>query len=296
MIADTTRDLPALWDVGVEAARASREAGASVLGPVQLSSRAETFTIDGPSGPLTLRVIRPRGAVHGIYLHLHGGGWALGAPHHGDMRSEHLADATGLVVVAPTYRLAPEFRYPAGPDDCETAALWLVENAGEAFGTNVLTIGGESAGAHLAMVIALRLRDRLGSCPFVAAAYMYGIYDLRGTPSCLNFGDRPLILNSMNTKWFVTEFVGDADLTNPDVSPLFADVKGLPPALFLCGDVDPLIDDTLFMEAKYRAMGNHTALEIWPGGIHAFDYFDNEYGQSARRSIHEFLAAALAGA
>ncbi len=291
-IADETRDLPRMWDVGAPAVRQAREAGQSVFGDIVRSDRAHTFEIPGPAGPIQLRLISPA-TVRGIYLHLHGGGWTLGANDHADFVNERLADSTGLVVVAPRYRLAPEHPYPAGPDDCEAAAVWLVEHSLDRFGTDLLTIGGESAGAHLAAVTMVRMRKRLGANPFSAASLIYGAYDLRGTPSVAAFGDQPLILNQPNTEWFVEQFAAGEELTNPDISPLFADLSGLPPALFLVGDTDPLLDDSLFMDARWRAADNKSRLEIWPGGIHAFDFFDNSYGRAARDSIHSFLNEVL---
>ncbi|MBT8201620.1 MAG: alpha/beta hydrolase [Acidimicrobiia bacterium] len=287
-IAKTLSELPAIWDVGAPLARKAREEGKGVFGEMVRSDRAETITIEGPGGNQDLRIIRPENP-RGVYLHLHGGGWVLGANHHADIRNEWLADATGLTVVAAQYRLAPEFPYPAAPDDCEHAALWLVDNAMAEFGTDVLAIGGESAGAHLSLVTMLRARDRLGDCPFSAAALIYGMYDLGRLPSVRAFGDQPLILNDPVTTWFVDQFVGDRDLTDPDISPLFADLSNLPPALFSIGTMDPLLDDSLHGYQRYVAAGNEARLDVWPGAIHAFDYFDNDYGRMCRTSIHQFL-------
>ena len=287
-IADAMRDLPRLWDVGPERARQVREEGKSIFGELVRSSRAETLDIPGPTGPISLRVL-PAEDPRGVFFHIHGGGWVLGAADHADPLLERLVDATSLTVVAVDYRLAPEHPYPAGPDDCEAAAMWLVDNAAEVFGTDVLAIGGESAGAHLSVVTMVRLRDRIGGCPFLAAALLYGAYDLRGTPSTLAFGDQPLVLNTPNTRWFVDQFAGSEDLTDPDISPMFADLAELPPALFLVGTMDPLIDDSMFMQARWAAAGNTSTLEIWPGAIHAFDFFETDYGRAGRDSVHRFL-------
>jgi acetyl esterase/lipase len=96
---------------------------------------------------------------------------------------ERIADNTGQAIVAVEYRLAPEHPYPAGPDDCETAAAWLVQNAKKEFGTDALTIGGESAGGHLTAVTILRMRDRHGYTGFRGANIVYGAFDLSLTPS-----------------------------------------------------------------------------------------------------------------
>ena len=281
--------LPKIYEVGPEVARQAREEGKSVFGALVYSDRASEKTVEGPSGPLRFRVIQPVGPPLGVFLHIHGGGWVVGGAHHHDPMLERLADATGLTVVSTYYRLAPENPYPAGPDDCEAAALWLHQNAPGAFGAQLVAIGGESAGAHLAAVTCLRLRDRHGLNPFRAALLTYGAYDLRGTPSVREAGEETLILTTSVIRWFTEQFARRHDLSDPDLSPIFGDLQGLPPALFTVGTIDPLYDDSLFMFSRWRKAGNHAQLDVWPEGIHAFDYFDNEYGRAARDRMHSFL-------
>ncbi len=110
---------------------------------------------------LPVRIHTPAsGAVAGVHLQIHGGGFYLGSAAGDDVRNRNLADALGLAVVSLDYRLAPEHPWPAASDDCETAALWLAEHAEQLFGATKLSIGGFSAGATLAMTTLLRLRDR----------------------------------------------------------------------------------------------------------------------------------------
>ena len=288
-----TRDAPPPWEVGAAEARRMREEGLTILGPRRVSARASDRTIDGPGGTIRLRVIPPLRSARGILLHIHGGGWVWGGPHHHDPMLESLADSTGLWVVSTSYRFAPEDPYPAAPDDCEAAALWLHGNGVSELGHELVAIGGESAGAHLAAVTCLRLRDRHGLAPFRAALLTYGCYDLRATPSVRAFGDRPLILNTFSVRWFVEQFTGNRNLDDPDVSPIQADLEGLPPALFTVGSLDPMLDDSTFMAARWRAAGNHADLDIWPGAIHAFDLFDNDYARAARSRMHVFINSAL---
>ena len=293
-VADQTRHAPPVWEVGAAAGRQAREEGRSLLGPPRLSPRASVLTIDGPGGPIRLRVIRPEGrTARGVFLHIHGGGWVWGGPHHHDPQMTALADATGLVSVSTSYRLAPEHPYPAGPDDCEAAALWLHRNAVDALGQELVAIGGESAGGHLTAVTCVRLRDRHGLTPFRAALLTYGAFDLRGTPSMRAFGDRPMILNTSSVDWFVELFADGRDLENPDISPIWADLRDLPAALFTVGTLDPLLDDSLFMTARWKAAGNSARLDVWPGGLHAFDLYDNAYGRAARDRMHGFVNEVL---
>lgn len=281
-----TKDLPPIWVAGIEATRLAREEGRSVFGPLVASPLASARQIPGPAGPIPIRTYLPEFPT-GVYLHFHGGGWVLGGAHHHDTMSERLATEAGMAVISVDYRLAPEHPYPAGPDDCEAAALWVINYAEEAVGTDHLTIGGESAGAHLAAVTMLRLRDRHGVTPFQAANLAYGMYDLRGTPSVRQWGTRPLILNTELIGWFVDQFAGDPN--DPDVSPLLANLEGLPRALFTIGSLDPLLDDSLFMFQRWIAVGNGAELAVWPGAIHAFDHFDTEYAQLTRNRMHKFL-------
>src|SRR6202042_2780889 len=117
----------------------------------------------------------------------------------------------------------PEHPWPAAPDDCETAALWLLEEAEARFGTARLAIGGGSSGANLMMTTLLRLRGKDLLEPFVGAVLQAGSYDLSGrSPSGRVIAD----------EFFIRAYAGHvADLTDPDISPLFGELHGLPPAL-----------------------------------------------------------------
>src|SRR5579864_3294128 len=157
---------PEWWIAGPAAFRAARRRGEGPFPAPVMSNRARTLTITGKDGyEIPLRVIAPA-QPRGIYLHLHGGGWVLGGADMQDPMLERTADNTGQAVVSVEYRLAPEHPYPAGPDDCETAAAWLVQNGKQEFGCDALTIGGESAGGHLTAGTILRMRDRHGYTGF----------------------------------------------------------------------------------------------------------------------------------
>jgi acetyl esterase/lipase len=262
-----------------------------VWGPVVTVEEARSRTIPGPAGAIGVRVIAPE-EPRGVYLHFHGGGWTLGAAHHQDVPNRRIAQATGLAVVSVDYRLAPEDPYPAGPDDCEAAALWLVEHAEREFGTRRLVIGGESAGAHLSVVTLLRLRDRHGLAPFAAANLLFGAYDLALTPSARRWGERNLILSTPIVEWCVNHFAPEPLRRHPDVSPLYADLAGLPPALLSVGTEDPLLDDSLFLHARWLAAGNEARLSVWPGAFHGFNAFPIPIAERSNAEIVEFLARA----
>lgn len=287
-IVDQLRDYDP-WGRPIAETREIRAQGGGPFPIPDKSERAVWHEIEGPGGPLRLRIIAPE-APRGAYLHIHGGGWVFGTADDQDPRLERLADACGLAAVSVDYRLAPEHPYPAAPDDCEAAALWLAREAPTRFGTDRLFIGGESAGGHLSVVTLLRLRDRHGLAPFAGADLVASIFDLSMTPSARNWGNDKLILTTDDIGRFIAHFLaGRAAADDPDVSPLYADLSGLPPALFSVGTRDPLLDDSLFMAQRWRAAGNRTELAVYPGGAHVFMAFAGELARAGLERIDAFL-------
>jgi acetyl esterase/lipase len=254
----------------------------------------EVRTVPGPAGDLPIRIFRPAGEVRGAMLHVHGGGWVIGSAEMNDSGNEKRANELGLVVVSVDYRLAPEHPYPAGPDDCEAAAQWLVENAASlGADPSKIVIGGESAGGHLSAVTAVRMHQRHGF-DFAGANLVYGLYDLSGVPSHTAFDQRNVILNSESIDWFTRCFVPAAtDARDPDLSPLYADLSGMCPALFSVGTLDPLVDHTLFMYARWVGAGNFAEMQVFPGAPHGFEAFPAPEGKRALARMDEFLVRCL---
>jgi acetyl esterase len=273
----------------VQEVRARRLQGLGAFPLPPPSRRAETVTIDGAAGPISLRVIAPP-SPRGILFHIHGGGWSIGAPELNDPLLESIVDGANVACVSVKYRLAPEHPYPAGPEDCETAALWVLREGTKRFGTARLAIGGESAGAHLSAVTLLRLRDRHRLTPFRAALLNYGCFDLAMTPSVRRWGSEKLVLNTAGVAAFCRFFVPDEALRqDPEVSPLYADLAAMPPALFSVGTRDLLLDDTLFMAPRWLAAGNVAELALYPGACHGFASVPFAQRDQAVARMTEFL-------
>jgi acetyl esterase/lipase len=287
--------LPPLHTLPPQVIRDARERGDSIWGKYKMLDEVEERNLKGSTADVPVRVFVPE-VVKGVYLHIHGGGFMLGRAYHHDEMMVATAAASQVATVSIDYRLAPENPYPAGPDDCETAAVWLAENALSEFGTDRLVIGGESAGANLSAVTLLRMRDRHDFSGFCGAVLTYGGFDLSMTPSARNWGDRPLILTTPLIRWFHESYAPPDKMTDPDVSPLYADLANMPPALFTIGTLDPLLDDSLFMCARWMTAGNEAELAVYPGGIHAFNAFPLKAAERANRKIADFIRTHLKNA
>ncbi len=282
---------PAIHEQEPQAIRAARAEGGGPFGEIVRLDHAEERSIPGPAGEIPLRILTPE-TVEGVYLHLHGGGWVLGAADGQDLRLWETAQAAKVAIVSVEYRLAPEHPHPAGPDDCEAAAVWLAEHAQSEFGTDRLVIGGESAGGHLTAATLLRMRDRHGFTAFAAANLVYGVFDLTMTPSQAS-GDDALVIPKQTMIWFVDHFVPAERRREPDVSPLYADLGEMPPALFTVGTLDPLLDDSLFMHQRWLAAGNESELAVHPGGVHGFNMFPIAMATDANERMNEFIGNAV---
>jgi acetyl esterase len=289
---------PPVYTIAPEAARRARREGKGIFPAPVFLEDARDIEIPGRGGPIKVRLIRPDHKPMGIYLHIHGGGWTLGAHDMQDVGLKLLANETGLCAASIDYRLAPEHPYPAGPDDCEDAVLHLLEHGAQLLDAPArFAIGGESAGAHLAVVTLLRLRDRHGIKNRIAAANLvYGAYDLNGTPSQILWGDRNLVLSTPIIHWFGNNFLPGASFEqrhDPDISPLYARLGEMPPALFTVGTMDCLIDDSLFMAERWRAAGNRAEVAVYPEGVHAFNAYPTGLARKANARQFEFLRNSL---
>lgn len=253
------------------------------------SPRARTMTIPGPAGPIALRILTPQ-TIRGVYLHIHGGGWMVGSNDTWDDKLELFGREAGLVSISLDYRLAPEHVFPAAVDDCVAVASWLVDHAQAEFGSSWLSIGGESAGAHLAAATLLRLREAGRASAIRAANLLFGCFDLSLTPSARR-AEGTAFVDRAGLEQFTAVFGGGIDLRDPAISPLYADLRDLPPALFTVGSIDPLVDDSLFMHMRWQAAGNLSRLAVYPGGTHGFNSLEGDLSRAANEGMARFLNA-----
>jgi len=248
--------------------------------------------VPGPGGDVPVRIYRPDAAgTLPVVVFAHGGGWVIGDLQSHDGLCQHLAVGTPAVVVAVDYRRAPEHRFPAALDDVEAVVRWVADHAGE-LGADAgrLAVAGDSAGGNLAAAAARRARDAGG--PAIAfQLLLYPVTDLtRSQPSYGENGDGYL-LTAEDMRWFIDSYLGGADPTDPDASPLAAgDLAGLPPALVVTAEFDPLRDEGEAYATRLAAAGVDARTSRFDGMIHGFVSLDALL-DGGRRGIAEAVAA-----
>jgi acetyl esterase len=255
--------------------------------------------IDREIAGVGCRTMLPTGPARAVYLHFHGGGMIMGDPEMNDAGNLELAQRDGIAVVSVDYRLAPEHPFPAGPDDGVAVAAWLLEHAHEEFGSDRLILGGESAGGYMAAAVLLRIRDELHAIERVDGANLvFGVFDWGRSPSQrgLRPSAMPDLLDPTTILFFTDLFLpgrSDDERRDPSVSPAFADLVGLPPARFSVGTADHLLDDSLFMAARYAAAGNETELFVAPDLPHGFTGFPCGITSAWEHETREWFARRL---
>lgn len=310
-----------LWSDEVEAmrpdARAAIEAGreSMLLNPkpppglspeqqiahARASLVASTYPIpeaeERAIGGVPCRIIRPDGAPRAIYLHFHGGGMISGSAAMMDIPNQMTAKEHGVVVVSVDYRKGPEFPWPAGPDDGVAVARELLGPVGRELGADRMLIGGESAGGYMAAAVALRIRDELGAIDRVIGLDLtYGELDWSGNAS--QRGCRPIdgfdILDPdfmlLSQDGYVPGKTAD-ERRAPEISPAYADLRGLPPCLVSVGTCDHLLDDSLIFATRATAAGVSVDLHVLPEMPHAFQVFDCEMVRAWFTAHAAWLAA-----
>jgi acetyl esterase/lipase len=247
------------------------------------------------------RLFMPDLPAAAVYLHFHGGGMIVGAPEMNDAGNLDLCRRFGIAVVSVDYRLAPEHPFPAGPDDGVAVARWLLAHSRAEFGTDRLLIGGESAGGYMAAAVLLRVRDELDAARrFAGANLVFGVYDWGRSPSQrgLRPSTCPDILDPDGIAFFADCYLpsrSDDERRHPAVSPAFADLHGLPPALMSVGGADHLLDDTLMLASRWAAYGNEVDLFVAPDMPHGFMAFPCALVDAWVARTYGWFAAVLSG-
>jgi len=238
-----------------------------------------------------VRVFVPE-RVTGVCVQFHMGAWVIGSARACDDRSSEIAERCSVAVVSVEYRMVPEALPPAQLEDALNVIDWVRTDGRAVVGDGPIVLIGESAGCTLAVLCLLALREqgKLGT-DIAGTALAYGLYDVSGGPS--QRLDTAALAVFSDAQSLVYPGLTVEERRAPAISPLYADLRGFPPALFSVGTADALIDDTLFMYERWTAAGNDARLDVYPESLHGFDSFPTTMAAEARRRIDAFLMARL---
>jgi len=200
-----------------------------------------------------------------VLLYLHGGGFVLGlTPPHLQMVA-HLAKKMGIRALMVDYRLAPEHPFPAALDDCVTVYRWLLK---QGFSARNIVVAGDSAGGNLTITSLMKLREDGDTLP-VAAACLSPATDLTNKDNAHQEFKDPL-LPPKATRFYTKSYVGNNDVRNPLISPVFGDLRSLPPLLAHVGEDEILRDDAVRIASLAKSENIDVRLEIYPRMWHVW--------------------------
>jgi acetyl esterase len=235
-------------------------------------AKVEDRMVPGPGGDIPVRVYTPANATGAAMVWYHGGGWVIGSVDGSDAGCRAFANASGATVVSVEYRLAPEHKYPAAADDCYAATLWVAENAASlGINPDKLAVGGDSAGGNLAAVVA-QLAKAEGAPKIGFQFLVYPVTDHDYSTQSYSDNADGYLLTKESMVWFWNHYLShEGDGKHPKASPAKAvDLTGLPPALVLTAEFDPLRDEGEAYAARLRSAGVHVEMTRYPGQIHGF--------------------------
>ncbi|QIW98727.1 hypothetical protein AMS68_004245 [Peltaster fructicola] len=288
---------PKWYEVGAEKYRQMRVNGETPMPKPKILDSGKDITIPSreASRSIPCRVFKPAdGGSKGVFYHIHGGGWVLQSQYTQDLMLEYLANHTQLIVVSVGYRLAPEHPYPQPNEDCYDVADWLVDNAEKQFGGPMLFMSGDSAGAHLSVVTAYHVLESRPDFAFKGLVLNFGAYNLAEfLPQARNF-HLELILDVDIMEKYANAYLPNttaAQRRDKFISPFYADMSKmkLPPALFTCGTLDCLMDDSIMMSTKWMMSGAEAILKLYPGAPHGFVFFEIGQTEETERALQDIV-------
>jgi acetyl esterase len=266
-------NVPPLYEMSLADARAAdlasiRQGGGAAEPVFEVTELA----IAGPGGDLPLRLYRPSGSrVLPVLLYFFGGGWVLGTIDTADGVARRLANSSGAMVAVVGYRLAPEHPFPAAVYDCYAALRWVFAHCDEIGADPArLVVGGDSAGGNLAAGVTLLARA--DGPPLAGQLLVYPNTDQLADDDSMRAADDRFLFNRRSVAWYRGHYLSGArDAANPLASPLRApSLAGLPPALVITAEYDPLRDQGEAYARRLEGEGVPAELIRYPGMAHGF--------------------------
>jgi len=244
------------------------------------------------AGVKALWIGDPSLSKRGTLLYLHGGAWCIHLPGIYRKFAAILCGLTGMRVLLPDYRLAPEHRFPAGVEDCFAVYRWLVE---QGYAERPLVMAGDSAGGNLTLVTLMRARDAMLPMPDCAVMLSPSTDLTASGPSWSYNAKADPMFSPAAGDLLRPIYCPDLDLTNPLLSPLYGNWGGLPPLLFHAGSTEVLLDDAVRSHDRASQAGVSAEIEVWWQMPHVFQVFSwLPESRAALRKIADFIAARTA--
>ncbi len=244
----------------------------AVPGEPEPVANVENRKIPGPGGEIPIRIYTPQGSgPFPILVFFHGGGWVIGDIDSHDPTCRRLTNLAECLVVSVDYRLAPEHPFPAAPEDCYAATQWVAAHATELHAdASRIAVGGDSAGGNLSAVVAQMARDH-GGPQLVFQLLIYPATDFRMNTASIEENAEGYLLTKEDMIWFLGHYIKEEDKTHPLASPLLAaNLSGLPPALVITAEYDPLRDEGEAYGKKLKEAGVPVTISRYNGAIHGF--------------------------
>jgi acetyl esterase len=266
-------NLKPVEESSVEEARESIRTRTAALGPVEEIAAVADHVMAVEGGEITVRVYSPASpGPHPALVFYHGGGWVIGDLYTHDGLCRSITNAAGCAVASVDYRMAPESKYPVAAHDSYAALRWVAANAARlGIDARRLAVGGDSAGGNLATVVALMARDG-GGPSLVHQVLIYPVTDHAFDTPSYRENATGYVLTREGMRWFWRHYLGrEAHGDEPHASPLRArDLGGLPPALVITAECDPLRDEGEAYAARLRDAGVPVTLTRYDGMFHGF--------------------------
>jgi acetyl esterase len=274
---------------------AAREQELASLRATPIEPVAEVLErrLPGPTREIPVRFFLPPGRSLPVLVYFFGGGWVLDSLDAADPVCRRLANATPCAVASVGYRLAPEHPFPAGLEDCYAATCWLAEHGADlGLDARRLAVGGASSGGNLAAAVTLLARQR-GGPRIVFQLLVYPPVDRQAPTSSITAAHNGCAFGAKDLAWCWSHYLAEpADGDNPVASPLRApDLEGLPAALVITAEFDPVRDQAEHYAARLSAAGVGTKLVRFDGAVHGFFSHSERVGATAEAEA--FAAAAL---
>ena len=258
----------------------------NVGGPVIENTR--DIELAGAFGPRTARFYKPVASEtpQACMIYFHGGGWIIGDVETEDRKLRHIAELSGMSILSVDYVLAPEHPFPGPGNDCTACIRDAVARADElGIDPDQIVLGGASAGANLALVSALAMRD--AGMSLAGLLLFYGAFDLTYSGESMELLKNGFFLDKDAMYRFRGHYCPDEDnWMKPEASPLFGDFSGLPKTYISAPDADPLFDDSTRLATWMQAAGVDAELRVYEGAIHGFTMFQERF-KSAREGVED---------